>query len=227
MINVDNEAVVGAFNRGRAKNRAAHDLLIALFDLQVSYEFMLSLRWIPTAANGVADAISRPSREAIIRLSPDAFRSLWAVFGPFSIDLMACNASAQRSPVTGEQLPFFSRFHCDGTSGMDMLAQDVAKMPGRGGRAFGFCFPPPLMVGHVVQHLRECRAHAVVVVPDIQAYWFPVLDQATARSLLVAPRGAPGVFQWPCPREGSLRPWRYPSWAMRAVEVDFRPASAR
>ena len=55
----------------------------------------------------------------------------------------------------------------------------------------------------------------------------PVLDQAAARSLLVAPRGAPGVCQWPCPREGSLRPWRYPSWAMRAVEVDFRPASAR
>lgn len=35
LINVDNEAVVGAFNRGRAKNRAAHNLLIKLFNLQV------------------------------------------------------------------------------------------------------------------------------------------------------------------------------------------------
>ena len=222
LINVDNEAVVGAFNRGRAKNRTAHDLLTELFNLQVSYDFMLSLKWIPTAANGVADAISRLSRKAIIRLGQPAFRSLWDQLGPFSMDLMACNASAQLSPVTGERLPFLSRFHCGGASGMDMLAQDVAVMPGSGGVAFGFCFPPPLMVGHVVQHLRECRAHAVVLVPDIQAYWFPVLHHATTRSVEVAPRGASGIFQWPCPKAGTLRDWCYRSWAMRAVDVDFR-----
>ena len=72
-IDVDNEAVVGAFNRGRAENRDAHDLLIQLFNLQVSHEFMLSLKWIPTAENGVADAISRPSRDELIRLKQDAF----------------------------------------------------------------------------------------------------------------------------------------------------------
>eukprot|EP00752_Nemacystus_decipiens_P002364 g2233.t1 len=49
LINVDIEAVVGAFNRGRAKNRAAHDLLIELFNLQVSYDFMLSLTAVATA----------------------------------------------------------------------------------------------------------------------------------------------------------------------------------
>lgn len=147
MMNVDNEAVVGAFNRVRAKNRAAHNILIELLNLQVSYDFMLSLKWIPTAANGVADAISRPSREAIVRLSRAAFRSLWDALGPFSIDLMACNASVQLSPATGEPLPLFSRFHCEGAAGTDMLAQDVAVMPGGGGVAFGFCFPPPLMVG--------------------------------------------------------------------------------
>ena len=59
-IDVDNEAVVGAFNRGRAKTRDAHDFLIQLFNLQISHEFTLSPKWIPTAENGVADAISRP-----------------------------------------------------------------------------------------------------------------------------------------------------------------------
>lgn len=227
LISVDNEAVVGAFNRGRAKNRAAHDLLIEPFNLQVDYDFLLSLTWIPTAANGVADAISRPSRDTITRLAPAEFRSLWETLGPFNIDLIACNASVQASPATGAPLLFFARYHCAGTARTDMLAQDVAVLPGTGGEAFGFCFPPPLMVGHVVQHLRECHVHAVVLVPDIQAYWFPVLHQATTLSDAVGrgcpPRGGRHFSLRPCPKIGSLRDWRYPSWVMRALEVDFRP----
>lgn len=43
VVDVDNQSVVGAFKRGRAKNRAMHDLLILLFDLQVEHEFLLSL----------------------------------------------------------------------------------------------------------------------------------------------------------------------------------------
>ena len=109
LIDVDSQAVVGSFNRGRAKNRDLHELLIDMFDLQISYDFLLSLTWVPTAANGVADAISRPSRETLVQLGAAALSQLWAKFGPFNIDLMACTASAQRSPDTGAALPFFSR----------------------------------------------------------------------------------------------------------------------
>ena len=63
LIDVDNQSVVGAFNRRRVKNRETHALLVQLFALQVEHGFMLSLKWIPTAENRVADAISRPSRE--------------------------------------------------------------------------------------------------------------------------------------------------------------------
>lgn len=67
-MDVDSQAVHGAFNRGRSKNRIIHDVLIQLFHLQIQYEFILSLKWVPTAENGVADAISRPSRGSIIQL---------------------------------------------------------------------------------------------------------------------------------------------------------------
>lgn len=90
LIGVDNTAVVGVFNRGRAKGRDAHTLLVQLFDLQVGYKFLLSLQWIPTEAKGVADSISRPSRESISRLSVVVFRALWEELGPFNMDLMAC-----------------------------------------------------------------------------------------------------------------------------------------
>ncbi|CAM9559979.1 unnamed protein product [Pylaiella littoralis] len=182
---------------------------------------MLSLTWVPTADNTVADAIYRTSRDTIIRMSPSAFRRVRDQFGPFNIDLIACNASAQRSPLTGLRLPFFSRYDCEGSLGRDVLAQNVAVVPPTGTPAFGFCFPLPVMVGHVLQHLSECRARAVVIAPSEKAYWTPLMHSATVRSTEVAARGANGCFLWPSPT-GSLRDWQYTRYAVTAFEVDFR-----
>ena len=181
--------MVGAFNRGRAKNRETHALLVQLFALQVEHGFMLSLKWTPTAENGVADAISRPSRGTIIRIAPAAFRALWDEMGPFNIDLMVCTASVLRSPVSGEALPFFSQYDCAGSAGTDVLAQDVLIEPGTRAPAFCFCFPPRAMADHIVQHLAECKARPVVLLPDVKAYWLPVVQLAAVRSIT----GGPGV----------------------------------
>ena len=48
LMDVDSQAVEGAFKKGRSRNRVLHELLIQLFELQVEYEFMLSLQWVPT-----------------------------------------------------------------------------------------------------------------------------------------------------------------------------------
>ena len=69
-VDVDNQSVVGAFKRGRANDPGTHALLVQLFDLQVEHGFMLTLKRIPTAANGITDASSRPSRGSIIRCTP-------------------------------------------------------------------------------------------------------------------------------------------------------------
>ena len=121
--------------------------------------------------------------------------------------------------MTGLPLPFFSQYRCPGSAGVDVLAQNVAVLPNSTTVAFNFCFPPPLMAGHVIQHLAECRAHAVLVVPDTKPYWFPLVQQASVRSVEVAPWNAPGVFQWPSSR--GVREWRYPRWAIIAYELDF------
>ena len=221
LINVDNQSVVRAFNRGRAKNREIHSLLVQLFELQVECGFMQSLKWIPTAENGIADAISRPSRETTVRIAPAAFETVWDEMGPFNADLMACTASVVQPPLSGEALPFFSQHDCAGSAGTNVLAQDVAIVPGTTVPAFGFCFPPPIMVGHIVQHLVECKAHAVVLLPDIRAYWFPLVQLATVRSIEVGLVATAWYFQWPSPG-GALMGLRYPRWGMVAYEVEFR-----
>ena len=147
--------------------------------------------------------------ESIARLHPGAFRSVRKALGPFSIDLMASTASAQRIPRSSRTLPFFSQYDCAESLGVDVLAQDVSRLPGTGGQAFGYYFPSPNTVRHVVQHLAECHAHAVIVVPDTRACWYPLVQQAIVRSLQVAPKIMFGFFQWPY-QDGTLREWRYP-----------------
>ena len=120
-VDVDNQSVMGAFKRGQAKDPGTHALLVQLFDLE--HGFMLALKWIPTAANSIVDAISRLSRESIIRLHPCAFRGVWKALDPFSNNLMACTASAQRIPMSSHALPFFSQYGCAESSGVDVLAR--------------------------------------------------------------------------------------------------------
>ena len=71
--------------------------------------------------------------------------------------------------------------------------------------------PPPVMVGVIVQHLAEWQAHAVIVVPDTRAFWFPAVQEASIRSIVVAPSASKGRFQWPSHREG-LKNCQYPTW---------------
>ena len=68
------------------------------------------------------------------------------------------------------------------------------------------------MTGHIAQHLAECQTHAVTVVADIQAYWFPLAQRATVQPLEVAPQAA-GVFIQ-CPgSDGPSHERRHLKWA--------------
>lgn len=123
---------------GAPKKRVTPDLLVRLLDFQLKHGFMLPLKWVPTAANGVADAISRPSRDTVMQLVSAAFRRVWDTLGPFKIDLMACTAALKRLPRTGDPLFSFSRYDCAGSQSVDFLAQDVSVLSGTSDSAFFF-----------------------------------------------------------------------------------------
>lgn len=50
------------------------------------------------ADNATADAITRPAREEIVRLTPSAFARAWTHFGAFNINIMASSESAHTIP---------------------------------------------------------------------------------------------------------------------------------
>lgn len=167
LIDVDNSADVGGFNQGRVRGPETHAML-------VQYEFLLSLKWVPSAANVMADAISSPLRESTVRLQPQASLLSWEAFGPFNVDLMASDASVQCGPRGCPSWPFFSRYDCRGSSGVYVLAQDISVLPGTSDPASGYCSLPPVMTGAIVQHIAEGRGLAVLVLPIVRDYyWFP------------------------------------------------------
>lgn len=163
----------------------------------------MSLNFVPSAANVVADAILRPSRESTICLKPYVFKQVGEELGPLDIDLIASDASVQLVPGGDRPLPFFSRYDCQGSSGVDLFAQDVSTLSDTGAPASGCSFPSPVIAGPVVSYLADCRARVVLVVPDVKAYWFPRVHKATVRSRVVALANTSGSFHWPC-SDGSL-----------------------
>lgn len=140
------------------------------------------------------------------------------------MDLMATTAKSQRIPEgvqgAGEQLPFYSRYHTEASTGVDVLSRHVSKMPDSSRECFGFCFPPPSMIGIVLQHLEERKPHAVILVPDLKLQWFTRLAGATIRSLRASEPG--GVSQFFRLHQKNRVQRRFHKWGMRAVEVDFR-----
>lgn len=78
------------------------------------------------------------------------------------------------------------------SNGVDVFRQDVAVTPDLGTKAFGYCFPPPIMVGHIAQGMAEREAHAVLVMPDVQEHWSPRVEQATTRELALPTVGTLG-----------------------------------
>ena len=71
------------------------------------------------------------------------------------------------------------------------------------------------MVGHVVQHMAECKAHAVIDIPDVWDHWFPRVLKATARSLETPQIGSFGFPHY----QNGVRNHVFVRYGMRAVNV--------
>ena len=111
---------------------------------------------------------------------------------------MATDTSAQRAPIRGglirRRLPFYSRFHTNGTVEIDVFSHNVNHMPGPLRNCFCCCLPHPSLVGVVLAYMSKCEARAVIVVPNTQISWFPMIEGAEVRSVQIASHGEDSQF---------------------------------
>lgn len=99
---------------------------------------------------------------------------------------------------------------------MDVFRRNVSVTPGGQAVASDY-FPPPFMVGHVMQLTADFRAHTVIASPDVRDHCFPRVHQATVRSLAIPKVGS---FGFPN-HQDDVRDHVFVRYGMRTVEVDF------
>lgn len=139
------------------------------------------------------------------------------------MNLTVSTASAQPSSAAKGMLrqasPFYPRFYTNDISRVDILAQDVSRIPDIGNPYFAFCSPPS-MVGVLLLQLQVRQARAVFIVPDTRATWFPLMASATIRDQSVTTKANPGVFFRMHHRRGIV-PVVFHKWVIKVVDVNF------
>ena len=163
---IDNLALTFCLAKGASKNMSTHAQLELLFWLKIRFHFATTAIWWDTKANYEADEITRTHKGDDWRLCSDMFRMLWIRWGAVNMDLMASAVNVQQD-LSGQALPFFSRFWCPGSAGIDLLAQEL--QPGQ-----YYAFPHYKMVRAVVAHLASMKGvRLVLIVAQRDVSWLP------------------------------------------------------
>ena len=178
---IDNAPLVFCLAKGASRNIDTHAQLEYLFWMKLRHHFAITAIWWNTSDNYEADAITRVDKADDWKLLSWVFRDLWERWGPINMDLMASAVNVQ-SDLQGVRLPFFSRFHCPGSSGVDLLAQIVPQ-------GQHYCFPHPRMVKAAGHHVRRFRGVAMLlVVQASDVSWMPQVRGKIAESINMPPR---------------------------------------
>jgi hypothetical protein len=144
-----------------------------ILDLCESVNCNFNAVWIPRDLNNVADIISKTvdyddysvKKEFFLHVQKECEKK-------FVTDCFANNENAQTNI-------FFSLSYCPNTAGVDAFAYNW--------KYSGFCwaFPPPRLIGKVLNHAKICLAEIVLLVPQWKnAYFFTLLEQIPKKNIV-------------------------------------------
>jgi hypothetical protein len=199
--------VVSYVRRGRGRLAYPSQLATQIWELCLEQGWLLQgIEHIPGRRNCLADRLSRSFDRSDWKLSPDWFEYLDWLFGPHTIDRFATALNRQGG------LPYNSRTHDVGTTGVDALAQ-------RWKGEINWVNPDFGLVGEVLELVAAQGATATIVVPGwkSQAWWPMLTRMAPAGWQWVEILPEPGVFL-----SGSAfnrLPGGSPPWAVWAVHI--------
>ena len=96
-------------------------------------------------------------------------------------------------------------------------AFETAWGAGKDGREISYAFPPFFLIGRVLQHIRQCEARAVIIVPQWPSQsWWVNLAAITVDYVTLSRRP---VFERPS-EDGQWQPVTKQSFTAMAVAVD-------
>ena len=186
-----------------------------LDELLRRHRLRLFVQWVPREYNEWADWLSKAEKGDTLSFDHDAFRALEETLGlVHTVDAFAAYHNVLRDKE-GARLPFFSRYGCRGTAGVNFFAQDLT------GCGLLFVNAPFHEIGRVLDRLAGQRARATIICPgrysrahETEEWFGRLYGEATPRTHEVTLDGGSSIR-----KEGVLVSSRYP---LAAVVVDFR-----
>ncbi len=194
-VSVDNQAVVHSWNNYGGRSRSLNNVMKRLFFTTSALNVSLHLSYIPSAENP-ADLPSRRLSAMDSQLCPALWEVVQCHFGGpdgHTCDLMSLDTNAMRDK-SGRILPHFTLFPSPGSSGVNFFSQNLSS-----GETFlerPYVFPPLVLVGPVLRHLKNHRRSCTVVVLDVypRKYWWPLVQCYSVKSLKLARKGDTGAL---------------------------------
>jgi hypothetical protein len=153
---IENRSAMFNLMNGGGRSVEMTEVAKLIFHLQREDNFDNVYHWIASELNSVADAISR--EESPLRLRPLLFAQLDEQFGCFTLDLLSSAANRQTG-YDGREIPFFSRYACPGSAGVNIFAQEID------GGSITYANPPFVLIGPVLSYLRSQRAFTLIIIP--------------------------------------------------------------
>lgn len=177
LLHEDNQAVVAVLTHFTTRSPQMMVELRKLWYLLDTNDINIRPRYIRSAANIWADALSRELDTSDWKLNPKLFKYVDKLWGPHTIDRFASKENRMVDRYN-------SRWLDPLTEGVDALRFSDASWR----RENNWCNPPWELLEEVVLKLRNSRAAATVVVPAWRSTaWFQQLQQMAAEVLLYPP----------------------------------------
>lgn len=202
LVRSDNTVTVAYINNGGGRHEYLCRIAAEIWDIALRQCVSIEAEHIPGVDNEWSDALSRYFFPADYSLKPAYFRWVSNVFGHFDVDRMASAANAH-----------LRRYFTVDLSDRRAEGYDCFTVTWRGAR--NYVFPDPNIILHLVSHIRQCGASAVLIVPQWpSAPWWPQIQLALRAPMLVL-----GPAFDVCER-GPLSA-QLPSWILVAVHVSW------
>ena len=189
---------------GTMRNDTRNSLVRDIFNILEQQNSKITVQYIPTDLNLVADAESRNTMTSLSKLlistttewvlDDDTFQILKAKTPQMSYDLFATNISAKYSQ-------FCSRIPTPNCSAVDAFTLDWCKH-------IHYAFPPFSLLNRCFEYLRSLRVPSIFfVIPWIRtAVWFPVMLDLLVEEPVFLPPNTAKLLRLPFPSPILLHP---------------------
>ena len=214
-ILTDNKAVLFSWQNQGGRDKHLTDIMKELFEYVFVYNIDINLSYVPSAQN-IADTPSRFIDMQDTTLNREPWVQLESLYGPHSVDLMACDSNAMRDG-NNRPLKHFTRYPSPLSAGVNVFAQDITKENNP------YIFPPFALIFPILNFLKEQRVRVCTFIApkfDCVPIWEPFLRSHVRSCVCIGEKGAKHVICFPS-KNGYYPDGKGLKWDLYAYRLSF------